>query len=75
MLPHSLDLRLRRVVGWSSDSQLDRSRALDALGMAQGTGRPEPDLATRIVAPICSTAATPRNRTLRQADRPGRQAC
>jgi putative transposase len=36
-----LDLYSRRVVGWSLDSYLDRSLALDALGMALKTRRPE----------------------------------
>jgi len=36
-----LDLYSRRVVGWSMDSYLDRSLALDALGMALKTRRPE----------------------------------
>ena len=39
-----LDLHSRRVVGWSMDSQLDRSLALDALRMALKTRRPEPGL-------------------------------
>jgi transposase InsO family protein len=39
-----LDLHSRRVVGWSMDSRLDRSLALDALGMALKTRRPEPGL-------------------------------
>ena len=39
-----LDLYSRRVVGWSMDSCMDRSLALDALGMALKTRRPEPGL-------------------------------
>jgi transposase InsO family protein len=39
-----LDLFSRRVVGWSLDSHLDRSLALDALAMALKTRRPEPGL-------------------------------
>ncbi len=39
-----LDLFSRRVVGWSLDSQLDRTLALDALGMALRTRCPEPGL-------------------------------
>lgn len=39
-----LDLYSRRVVGWSMDSCIDRSLALDALGMALRTRRPEPGL-------------------------------
>jgi putative transposase len=39
-----LDLHSRRVVGWSMDSRLDRSLALDALRMALKTRRPEPGL-------------------------------
>ena len=36
-----LDLFSRRVVGWSMDSHLDRTLALDALSMALRTRRPE----------------------------------
>ena len=39
-----LDLYSRRVVGWSMDSCMDRSLALDALSMALMTRRPEPGL-------------------------------
>jgi len=39
-----LDLFSRRVVGWSMDSSIDRTLALDALGMALRTRRPEPGL-------------------------------
>ena len=39
-----LDLFSRRVVGWSMDSYLDRTLALDALGMALRTRRPEAGL-------------------------------
>jgi putative transposase len=39
-----LDLFSRRVVGWSMDSHIDRDLALDALGMALRTRRPEPGL-------------------------------
>jgi len=39
-----LDLFSRRVVGWSIDSHIDRSLALDALAMALKTRRPEPGL-------------------------------
>ena len=39
-----LDLYSRRVVGWSMDSCIDRSLALDALSMALKTRRPEPGL-------------------------------
>jgi transposase InsO family protein len=39
-----LDLFSRRVVGWSMDSCLDRTLALDALVMALKTRRPEPGL-------------------------------
>jgi putative transposase len=39
-----LDLFSRRVVGWSMDSSIDRRLALDALGMALKTRRPEPGL-------------------------------
>ena len=39
-----LDLFSRRVVGWSLDSLLDRTLALDALGMALRTRCPEPGL-------------------------------
>jgi transposase InsO family protein len=39
-----LDLFSRRVVGWSMDSRIDRTIALDALGMALRTRRPEPGL-------------------------------
>lgn len=39
-----LDLFSRRVVGWSMDSHLDRMLALDALGMALRTRRPEAGL-------------------------------
>jgi putative transposase len=39
-----LDLFSRRVVGWSMDSRLDQTLALDALGMALSTRRPEPGL-------------------------------
>lgn len=39
-----LDLFSRRVVGWSMDSYLDRMLALDALGMALKTRRPEAGL-------------------------------
>jgi putative transposase len=39
-----LDLFSRRVVGWSMDSRIDRALALDALGMALKTRRPEPGL-------------------------------
>ena len=39
-----LDLFSRRVVGWSMDSRIDRTLALDALGMALKTRRPEPGL-------------------------------
>ena len=39
-----LDLYSRRVVGWSMDSCIDRSLALDALSMALMTRRPEPGL-------------------------------
>jgi transposase InsO family protein len=39
-----LDLFSRRVVGWSLDSHIDRSLALDALAMALKTRRPEPGL-------------------------------
>jgi putative transposase len=39
-----LDLFSRRVVGWSMDSHLDRTLALDALGMALRTRRPEAGL-------------------------------
>ena len=39
-----LDLFSRRVVGWSMDSHIDRDLALDALGMALATRRPEPRL-------------------------------
>ena len=39
-----LDLFSRRVVGWSMDSHIDRDLALDALGMALATRRPEPGL-------------------------------
>ena len=39
-----LDLFSRRVVGWSMDSHIDRTLALDALGMALKTRSPEPGL-------------------------------
>ena len=39
-----LDLFSRRVVGWSLDSRIDRTLALDALGMALKTRRPESGL-------------------------------
>jgi putative transposase len=39
-----LDLFSRRVVGWSADSYIDRTLALDALGMALQTRRPEAGL-------------------------------
>jgi putative transposase len=39
-----LDLFSRRVVGWSMDSHLDRTLALDALDMALRTRRPEAGL-------------------------------
>jgi putative transposase len=39
-----LDLFSRRVVGWSADSYIDRTLAIDALGMALRTRRPEPGL-------------------------------
>lgn len=39
-----LDLFSRRVVGWSADSYIDRTLALDALGMALRTRHPEPGL-------------------------------
>ena len=39
-----LDLYSRRVVGWSMDSYMDRSLALDALGMALRTRCPEAGL-------------------------------
>ena len=39
-----LDLFSRRVVGWSADSYMDRTLAVDALGMALRTRRPEPGL-------------------------------
>ena len=39
-----LDLFSRRVVGWSMDSCMDRGLALDALGMALRTRRPEAGL-------------------------------
>ena len=39
-----LDLFSRRVVGWSIEPYLDRTLALDALGMALRTRRPEPGL-------------------------------
>ena len=39
-----LDLFSRRVVGWSMDSRIDQTLALDALGMALSTRRPEPGL-------------------------------
>jgi putative transposase len=39
-----LDLYSRRVVGWSADSYIDRTLAIDALGMALRTRRPEPGL-------------------------------
>ena len=39
-----LDLFSRRVVGWSMDTHLDRMLALDALGMALRTRRPEAGL-------------------------------
>jgi transposase InsO family protein len=39
-----LDLFSRRVVGWSMDSSIDRTLALDALAMALKTRRPEPGL-------------------------------
>jgi len=39
-----LDLFSRRVVGWSMDSSIDRTLALDALGMALKTRLPEPGL-------------------------------
>ena len=39
-----LDLFSRRVVGWSMDSRIDQTLALDALGMALRTRRPEPGL-------------------------------
>ena len=39
-----LDLFSRRVVGWSMDSRIDRTLALDALSMALGTRCPEPGL-------------------------------
>jgi len=39
-----LDLYSRRVVGWSIDSHIDRTLALDALAMALKTRRPEPGL-------------------------------
>ena len=39
-----LDLFSRRVVGWSADSYIDRTLALDALGMALRTRQPEPGL-------------------------------
>ncbi len=39
-----LDLFSRRVVGWSMDSYIDRTLALDALVMALKTRRPEPGL-------------------------------
>jgi len=39
-----LDLFSRRVVGWSMDSYLDRTLALDALGMALRTRHPETGL-------------------------------
>jgi len=39
-----LDLFSRRVVGWSLDSHIDRTLALDALAMALKTRHPEPGL-------------------------------
>jgi transposase InsO family protein len=39
-----LDLFSRRVVGWSMDSCIDRTLALDALSMALATRSPEPGL-------------------------------
>ena len=39
-----LDLFSRRVVGWSIEPYVDRTLALDALGMALRTRRPEPGL-------------------------------
>ena len=39
-----LDLFSRRVVGWSADSYIDRTLALDALGMALRTRNPEAGL-------------------------------
>ncbi len=39
-----LDLFSRRVVGWSMEPYIDRTLALDALGMALRTRRPEPGL-------------------------------
>jgi transposase InsO family protein len=39
-----LDLFSRRVVGWSMDSRIDQTLALDALGMALRTRRTEPGL-------------------------------
>ena len=39
-----LDLFSRRVVGWSADSYIDRTLAIDALGMALRTRRPEAGL-------------------------------
>jgi len=39
-----LDLFSRRVVGWSADSYIDRTLAIDALAMALRTRRPEPGL-------------------------------
>jgi putative transposase len=39
-----LDLFSRRVVGWSMDSRIDQTLALDALRMALRTRRPEPGL-------------------------------
>lgn len=39
-----MDLFSRRVVGWSMDSHIDRTLALDALGMALKTRRPEAGL-------------------------------
>ena len=39
-----LDLFSRRVVGWSMDSRIGHTLALDALGMALRTRRPEPGL-------------------------------
>jgi putative transposase len=39
-----LDLFSRRVVGWSADCYIDRTLAIDALGMALRTRHPEPGL-------------------------------
>ena len=39
-----MDVFSRRVVGWSMDSRIDHTLALDALGMALRTRQPQPGL-------------------------------